>query len=244
MKVSEQKRRGIKNIKAPSELDWQVHNLLAGRKPDGRSKIKKCKSPPCNQSKSLPVQTSQMLRQWQQRASSIKSEQVGKVEDFSSDEPNDLGFDSDSDLVDLLTPQQYQSTHQNGFHDALEPMTIIEEYGRNHTTTQQQLDLTMEDDPADDEYTFNRHVTSSENVNSDASDSADINQLQRELLLHDIQLKLIQRQNEDERMGNERELFHKQSILLDLQTKRAEIELQQLQLRSTQSNATPSFRAQ
>lgn len=228
MKLSEQKRRGIKNIKAPSELDWQVHNLLAGRKPDGRSRVKRCSQPPAGaqqpKATTIPMASNTTQKQWPQRG----KVEVGKVEDLSDVDANEIDHDSESDLVDLLTPQQYHSSMQNGFHDAFEPMTIIEEFGRNQSTAQH--DLTMDDDDvADDEYSFNRHVTSSANLNSDASDSADIKQLQRELLLHDIQLKLIQRQNEDERMGNERELFRKQSILLDLQTKRAELELHQLQ---------------
>lgn len=234
MKPSEQKLRGIKHSKAPSELDWQVHNLLAGRKNDNRSSGKK------NNYKS---QAKGQQRTPTQRK--LKGDAPIKTEELVSDmDGNESDLESDSDLVDLLTPHQYHQTHRNGFQDALEPMTIIEEFGRNqqpiHQRQDHHHDLNMEDEPTGDEYSFNRHVTSTANLDNDGYDPAEAKQLQRELLLHDIQLKLIQRQNEDERMSNERELFRKQSMLLDLQTTKAKLELDRLQAIQSDTSAAVS----
>lgn len=237
MKISEQKLRGIKHCKVPSELDWQVHNLLAGRKTDNRSRSKK---PDYKAPGKVPQRTTQGPQL--PNPTRPKGGTIVKAEEIVSDmDGNDSDLDSDSDLVDLLTPHQYHQSQRNGFHDALEPMTIIEEFGRHHqplTERPDHHDPNMEDEPTGDEYSFSRHVTSSDNLDSDGYDLAEAKQLQRELLLHDIQLKLIQRQNEDERMSNERELFRKQSILLDLQTTKARLELARLQPTPTHSDTS------
>lgn len=232
MKPNEQKLRGIKHSKAPSELDWQVHNLLAGRKNDNRTRAGKkadCKYQGKTSQRAATTKTPQS------QTPKSKNEPIVKTEELISDMEgnNDSDLESDCDLVDLLTPQQYHHSNQNGFHDALEPMTIIEEFGRNQSQPsamrQNYHDLSVEEEPTGDEYAFSRHVKSSANLDTDGYDPAEAKQLQRELLIHDIQLKLIQRQNEDERMSNERELFRKQSILLDLQTTKAKLELARLQ---------------
>lgn len=180
---------------------------------------------PTKSSQSHPP--TQRHRNTKQKCDVVNVKEEDAVSD--ADGSNDVDLESDTELVDLLTPhQQYQqSAQRNGFHDALEPMTIIEEFGRRSNAAPM-----PDDDEAveeDDEYSFSRHVTSSANLDPDGYDPAEIKQMQRELLLHDIQLKLIQRQNEDERMSNERELFRKQSILLDLQTTKAKLELARLQ---------------
>lgn len=240
MKLSEQKLRGIKHSKAPSELDWQVHHLLAGRKNDNRSKGKKAD----NNKMQGKQQQQQRTPTTQHKSPKLRGEALVKAEELVSDmEGNDSDLESDSELVDILTPLQYHQSYRNGFHDALEPMTIIEEFGqRNHQPTLHHQDHndhpSMEDDPPGDEYSFSRHVTSS----ADGYDPAEEKQLQRELLLHDIQLKLIQRQNEDERMSNERELFRKQSILLDLQTTKAKLELARMQSK-TQTDTSAAVSA-
>lgn len=291
MKAGEQRRRGIKHVRPPSDLDWQVHQLLATRNVYYKSKEKKKPSTHTRmQSKMTTAQASASCSglngddpEMGGRMSSWPGMQQHPLQHSLADSEDDcddgMAEDDDDgvDLVDLLTPLQpgqdayrnHQQRHRLQQQDALEPVTIIEEM-MDPIKIEPSQDLTLDDDDdvddghgvgaggsggcagaePNDEYTFHHqqqqhsdeHMTNG-CANEEPSDNANgvLRTLKRNLLMLDIQLRQTQRQYENERLSHERQLFRKRTQLLDLQIRRAQLEVrhvQQTQLAEIEKDTT------
>lgn len=211
MKYNDQKKRGVRSPKQPTDLDTEVADLIAFRnvlksrlKPKKNSKMKSKLTP------NRPV---------------VKHE-------MDEDEADD-----DEDKYD------YEDT--NGF--PMEPMTILEEleskqptisnvesYALNGHHNQQRpnrsqdpLEEDDEDEPIDESY-------AGLNETIKISRPKDV---QKELLSYEIKLRELQRQNEEEKMEFEREIFRKRSALLDLKMRKITLELEALEENRSKSGS-------
>lgn len=279
MKPGEQRKRGIKHVRPPSDLDWQVHQLLATRndllkqsytgykakkdkkKQQMHSRLHLKMEPNMDAgglaSASSSARNGDETETWAGLQQHPLQHSLADSEDDDCDDGMAEDDDDCVDLVDLLTPVQpdhrayqnrQQRQHQHQPRDALEPMTIIEEMIEPIKIEPSQ-DLTLDDDDDEDddddadaepndEYTFhpqqhsgtqmpNGCVGATEDTRDDRNEG--LRTLQRDLLLLDIQLRQTQRQYENERMSHERQLFRKRTQLLDLQIRRAELEMRHVQ---------------
>lgn len=104
--------------------------------------------------------------------------------------------------------------------DVLEPMTILEEMDKTDKADSV-IDISNDNDESNDYVEPANHHGEHYNLYSTNQEE----DLESELLPHEIRLRIIQRQNEKERMNMERELYRKKSILLDLQIKKANLEI-------------------
>lgn len=203
MKYNDQKKRGVRSPKQPTDLDTEVADLIAFRnvlksrlKPKKNSKMKNKLTP------SRPM---------------IKHE-------MDEDE-----VDDDEEKYD------YEDT--NGY--PMEPMTILEElenkqptilnvesYAMNGHRSQQHANRSQDplDEDDDDEAVDESYAGLDDTVK--ISRPKDV---QAELLSHEIKLRELQRQNEEEKMEFEREIFRKRSALLDLKMRKITLELEALE---------------
>ncbi len=203
MKYNDQKKRGIRSPKQPTDLDTEVADLIAFRnvlksrlKPKKNSKMKNKPAP------------NRML---------VKHE----IDNNEADEEED--------------EEKYDYEDNNGF--PMEPMTILEELenkqptisnvesyamnGHNHATrSQDPLDEDDDDEVLDESYA---------GLNDTTTRTSRPKDVQKELLSYEIKLRELQRQNEEEKMEFERELFRKRSALLDLKMRKITLELEALE---------------
>lgn len=185
------------NVKAPTELDLEVAELIARRN---------------------------MHKKNSRRNKSANN----KLRSAGSSEPPPQPLDEYNSFEEL---QQHH--RPNGYHDALEPVTILEEFEQSQINDDENDGDVMMMDPHQIKHertpniiTADERLLGCDDGPTTTTTTVDTTkQLQSVLMLHEIKLRELQRQNEQERMDNERELFRKQSKLLDLQIKKATLEL-------------------
>lgn len=199
------------NVKAPTELDLEVADLIARRNLHKKNSRR-------NKSSANKTRASSVEVKFESPAAAPTS-----LDDYNSFEEHLMGGGGGGGA------EQHHHHHhlrqQNGYHDALEPVTILEEFDQSR----------MEDDGDEDDVAMMASSSSQRTPPSAAinTERLDTKQLQSVLMLHEIKLRELQRQNEQERMDNERELFRKQSKLLDLQIKKATMELSTISRQQT-----------
>lgn len=232
IKYNEQKKKGCKSLKMPTELDVEVAEMIALRNLN-KNNAKKNKSKLMYKIAPKPYESA--LRPLKRQV-------------IIDDDENSGSYDA------------YR--HQNNGYsdtDALEPVTILEELeqkptiinvesynglsgsggGGGGTVGREHMDHINIDDPEDSEHQqdsndantdcYNmQQQTSHLNTNATPAPDTETQSMQHLLLLQEIKLKELQRQNEEERMGYERELYQKKSMLLDLQIKKANLEIDTL----------------
>lgn len=185
------------NVKAPTELDLEVAELIARRNMHKKNSRRN-------------------------KSANNKLRSAG-----SSEPPPPQPLDEYNSFEEL----QQHHHRPNGYHDALEPVTILEEFEQSQINDDENDGDVMMMDPHQIKHERTPNViTADERLLGcdDGSTTTTVDttkQLQSVLMLHEIKLRELQRQNEQERMDNERELFRKQSKLLDLQIKKATLEL-------------------
>lgn len=138
--------------------------------------------------------------------------------------------DDDEDEVKYEVKYEYED--HNGF--PMEPMTILEELESKQPTISNvesyavngHNQVSRSQDPLDDEEDDEIEESYAELEESRRSRPKDV---QKELLSHEIKLRELQRQNEEEKMEFEREIFRKRSALLDLKMRKITLELEVLE---------------
>ncbi|KAG4071356.1 hypothetical protein HA402_004060 [Bradysia odoriphaga] len=211
MKYNDQKKRGVRSPKQPTDLDTEVADLIAFRnvlksrlKPKKNSKMKNKLTP------SRPV---------------VKHE-------MDEDEADD-------------DEEKYDYEDTNGY--PMEPMTILEElenkqptisnvesYAMNGHHNQQHANRSQDPlDDDDDEAVDESYIGLDETVKISRPKDA-----QKELLSYELKLRELQRQNEEEKMEFERELFRKRSALLDLKMRKITLELEALEGNRSKSSGS------
>lgn len=202
IKYNDQKKRGIRSPKQPTDLDTEVADLIAFRnvlkarlKPKKNSKMK-----------NKPAPNRLMVKQ-----------EVGNEEDDDEDE------------------DKYDFEDNNGF--PMEPMTILEELESKQPTISNvesyavnghnQHRASRSQDPLDED--DDEIVDESYAELDDTTRSRPPKDVQKELLTYEIKLRELQRQNEEEKMEFEREIFRKRSALLDLKMRKITLELEALE---------------
>lgn len=203
IKYNDQKKRGIRSPKQPTDLDTEVADLIAFRnvlkarlKPKKNSKMK---------TKSTPNR--------------MASQQVVKQEIDEDDEEDE---------------EKYDYEDHNGF--PMEPMTILEELESKQPTISNvesyamnghnQHQVSRSQDPLHD---IEDELIEESYVEVDDARRSRPKDVQKELLSHEIKLRELQRQNEEEKMEFEREIFRKRSALLDLKMRKITLELEVLE---------------
>lgn len=200
IKYNDQKKRGIRSPKQPTDLDTEVADLIAFRnvlksrlKPKKNSKMKNKPAP-----------------------SRMVTHQVVKQEIENEDEEEDLEYED-----------------HNGF--PMEPMTILEELESKQPTISSvesyahQVNghqVNRSQDPLDED---EDEIIEESYVEVDDLRKSRPKDIQKELLSHEIKLRELQRQNEEEKMEFEREIFRKRSALLDLKMRKITLELEVLE---------------
>lgn len=213
MKYNDQKKRGIRSPKQPTDLDTEVADLIAFRnvlksrlKPKKNSKMKNKPAP---------------------------NRMVVKQEADNNEEEED---EEDGD--------KYEYEDTNGF--PMEPMTILEELENKHPTISNvesyamnghnQLNANRSQNPIDDD--DDEVIDESYAAELDDTTRSRPKDVQKELLSYEIKLRELQRQNEEEKMEFEREIFRKRSALLDLKMRKITLELEALEGNKSKSSGS------
>ena len=245
IKYNEQKKRGLKNIKVPSELDMEVAELIAIRNMN-KNKARKSKAKHSNvlKSRSAAAAAALFLKTKREEDAALAAEQQVQTDDMS--DSNDYVYYNNNGRG-----RQQHHQQQNGYHDALEPVTILEELENkptivnvesfaDHFKNEMMDSLDSNDNDEDNEELEEREIQRhgaqfSENDQDDVTmlttpyHNQETISLQKELLTQQIKLQEIQRQNEEEKINYERQIYQKKSLLLDLQIKKANLELKRFQ---------------
>lgn len=214
IKYNDQKKHGIKSPKQPTDLDTEVADLIAFRnvlksrlKPKKNAKMK---------SKPAPVRL-------------VVNHQLVKQERINEDEEEEVE----------VKYEEYEE--HNGF--PMEPMTILEELESKHPTIsnvesyamnghhQQRVNRNQDPLDEDEEEVIDESYASVEDMSRNRPKD-----VQKELLTHEIKLRELQRQNEEEKMQFEREIFRKRSALLDLKMRKITLELEALEGNKSKSS--------
>lgn len=204
IKYNDQKKRGIRSPKQPTDLDTEVADLIAFRnvlksrlKPKKNSKMKNKPAP-------------------NRMVSQVVKQEIDNEEDEEDEE-------------------KYEYEEHNGF--PMEPMTILEEleskqptissvqsYAMNgHNQVNRSQDPLDEEEDAVIEESYD-HIDHTDDIRKNRPKD-----IQKELVAHEIKLRELQRQNEEEKMEFEREIFRKRSALLDLKMRKITLELEVLE---------------
>lgn len=134
-------------------------------------------------------------------------QKIAPKRDMSMDH-NSLNEDDDVEEI----------SHQ--FDGPLEPMTILEEFdAKPSINTNPSNSLLQNGDET--------NVTANEE-NPNLLYPTGTGELQEEVLLQELKLKEVQRENEEEKMEYERQIYRKKLVLLDLQIKKTNLELDYL----------------
>lgn len=201
IKYNDQKKRGIRSPKQPTDLDTEVADLIAFRnvlkarlKPKKHSKMKK------------PAPT----------RAPVKQEMDNNEEEEDDDD------------------DKYEYEDNNGF--PMEPMTILEELESKHPTISNVESYAMNghnqhqgnrsQDPLDED---DNDIADESYAELDDTARSRPKDVQKELLSYEIKLRALQRQNEEEKMEFEREIYRKRSALLDLKMRKITLELEVLE---------------
>lgn len=224
LKYNAQMKDGQRNVKVPTELDLEVAEMIALRNLNKKN-AKRNKSKQMLKQRMGSTTTSALFLR-PKTDILPKQEPAAAVTTGDEEEHSDFG-DYDEEMPAPL-PQQQQLHHHrhqpnNGYHDALEPVTILEELD-SKTNDESPSNASME---VNTQSTGNA-VPIDDRLGSDIrmfSGDSSSKQLQHVLMMQEIKLRELQRVNEEERMDNERELYRKRSQLLDLQIKKANLEL-------------------
>lgn len=212
IKYNDQKKRGIRSPKQPTDLDTEVADLIAFRN------VLKARLKPKKNSKMKNKPAPNRLM--------VKQETVGNEEDDDEDD------------------EKYDFEDNNGF--PMEPMTILEELESKQPTISNvesyavnghhnQHRASRSQDPLDEE--DDEIVDESYAELDDTTRSRPPKDVQKELLTYEIKLRELQRQNEEEKMEFEREIFRKRSALLDLKMRKITLELEALEGNRSKSSA-------
>lgn len=206
MKFNDQKKRGIRSPKQPTDLDTEVADLIAFRN---------------------------VLK------SRLKPKKNSKMKNKPA--PNRLMIKQEGDNVDEEEEDDYEDT--NGF--PMEPMTILEELESKQPTISNVESYAMNghhnqlhgnqsqnplDDDDDEEVMDESYAELNDTTRTRPKD------VQKELLSYELKLRELQRQNEEEKMEFEREIFRKRSALLDLKMRKITLELEALEGNKSKSN--------
>lgn len=215
-KFNEQKRRGIKSLKPPTDLDIIVAELLAAR----------------NLAKRKPKIEP---RRAEQRGGTTSRPQVVQPKREPSESLDEEYFQNDFAIKVGQQHSQQQQQHPQSANDLLEPMTILEEYDSNGYSN---CDDDMDEDDDEDvniecvpDVKLNHHrpsaATRTPSKSNTTATSSKIVPVAGQTSLSEVELKLKQAQlrNEVERMNLEREVYRKKLILLDLQIKQANLDI-------------------
>lgn len=208
IKYNDQKKRGIRSPKQPTDLDTEVADLIAFRNVL-KSRLK-------------PKKNSKMRNKSQPNRMVVKQEIENDVEDDDDEE-------------------KYEYEDTNGF---MEPMTILEELESKQPTISNVESYAMNghhqqqhrsQDPLDEDE--DEEVVDESYAGLDSSTQIGRSKdVQKELLTYEIKLRELQRQNEEEKMEFEREIFRKRSALLDLKMRKITLELEALEGHRSQSS--------
>ncbi|XP_037050265.1 uncharacterized protein LOC119084403 [Bradysia coprophila] len=211
MKYNDQKKRGVRSPKQPTDLDTEVADLIAFRNVL-KSRLK-------------PKKNSKMKNKLTPNRPMVKHEM--DEEEADDDE------------------EKYDYEDTNGY--PMEPMTILEElenkqptisnvesYAINGHHNQQHANRSQDPlDDDDDEVVDESYMGLDETIK--ISRPKDV---QKELLSYELKLRELQRQNEEEKMEFERELFRKRSALLDLKMRKITLELEALEENRSKSSGS------
>lgn len=226
LKYNAQMKDGQRNVKVPTELDLEVAEMIALRNLNKKNAKRNKSKQLLKQRIGSTATTALLLRP---KANILpKLEPAAAVTTGDEEDHSDFG-DYDEEMSAPLPQHQQQLHHHrhqpiNGYHDALEPVTILEELD-SKTNDESPSNASMEVN----NQSCGNAVPIDDRLGSDirmfpASDSSS-KQLQHVLMMQEIKLRELQRENEEERMDNERELYRKRSQLLDLQIKKVNLEL-------------------
>lgn len=207
IKYNDQKKRGIRSAKQPTDLDTEVADLIAFRNVL-KSRLK-------------PKKNSKMKAKPAPNHVIIKQELDNHEEGLEEEE--------DEDGV------KYEYEDTNGF--PMEPMTILEELESKQPTISNVESYAMNghnqrrgnrsQDPLDDDDEEAMDESYAPLANSTTTNRP--KDAQKELLAYELKLRELQRQNEEEKMEFEREIFRKRSALLDLKMRKITLELEALE---------------
>lgn len=224
LKYNAQMKDGQRNVKVPTELDLEVAEMIALRNLNKKNAKRNKSKQALKHRMGSNGPTALLLRP---KAEILPIHEPAAAVTTGDEEEHSDFCDYDEEMPAPLPQQQlHHHRHQpnNGYHDALEPVTILEELDSK----------TNDENPSNAAMEVNNQLSGNavpidDRLGSDirmfpASDASS-KQLQHVLMMQEIKLRELQRVNEEERMDNERELYRKRSQLLDLQIKKANLEL-------------------
>lgn len=224
LKYNAQMKDGQRNVKVPTELDLEVAEMIALRNLNKKNAKRNKSKQLLKQRMGSTATTALLLRP---KADILPKQEPAAVVTTGDEEEEHSDFGDYDEEMPAPIPRQQQQLHHhrhqpnNGYHDALEPVTILEELDAK--TNDESLSMEVNNQSTGNAVPIDDRLGS--DIRMFPASDASSKQLQHVLMMQEIKLRELQRVNEEERMDNERELYRKRSQLLDLQIKKANLEL-------------------